>query len=647
MNFTISVDEKRDLLLVGWDSKSPETERQFHKLGGAFEDFNLYRFPLAVEAFRIAAKKAKSLGSVKMDKEAKAAIKQILERNKAAESLNKADSDAEISSLLAETAPDTAKALRSYQRAGVEFMRINDSVLLADEPGAGKTIQTIAAMISSGVTGDILVLAPSIAAQVTWPDELKRWAPGDEFLRVTGTRKKREDELYKLGRESSAPRRWVLCNIEMAKTKYIDGKARSGTVVKPHYKHVYPELFFLDHETKQKNPFLWDAIVVDESHRALITNKSQSYKQTQTRCGLGKLQTKEGAKRVAISGTPFRGKLHNLWGTLNWLFPGKYTSYWEWVERWFDSSANYFGGTEVSELSHGRESEFHSAIAPFTIRRTKSEIAPDLPPKFYAGSVPDGVEYEPGKEAGVVGHWLDLGPKQKRAYDQMVEEAMAYLETGNLVANGVLAELTRLKQFSTCYGRLEEVYDVDGFAIPKFVPEMPSNKFDWLVEFLEELGIVPNEPQTGPDSRKVVVASQFTSVINLYEQELNKMGIATAKITGGVNAKKRAEAVEAFQTDEGPQVFLLNTIAGGVALTLDRADDIVILDETFIPDDQNQVEDRVHRVSRDHNVTVHYVRSLGTIEERIARLTFDRDDIQKQILDGERGIDFARNIISK
>lgn len=646
MEFTISVDEQSDLLLVGWDKKSPATERDMHQLGGAFEDFNVYRFPLEVGTFRSVAKKAKTLGSVRMDKESKAFIKGLLERNKAVEELNKADSDAEISPLLFEDAPDTARALRSYQRAGVEFMRMNESVLLADDPGSGKTIQTIAAMISSGVTGDILVLAPSIATQVTWPDELKRWAPGDEFLRVTGTRKKRETELSKLKRESSAPRRWVLCNIEMAKTKYNDGKAKNGQVVKPHYKHVYPELFFIDYDTKMKNPRLWDGIVVDESHRALITDKSQAYKQTQTRCGLGKLQTREGAKRIAISGTPFRGKLHNLWGTLNWLFPGKYTSYWKWVERWFDTSSNYFGGSEITELSHGRSADFHAAIAPFTIRRTKAEIAPDLPPKFYAGTVPDGVDFEPGKEAGVVGHWLKLGPKQQRAYDQMVEEAMSTLDNGTLVANGVLAELTRLKQFATCYGRLDEVFDVDGYAIPKFVPEMPSNKFDWLVEFLAELGIIPKEPQTGPEARKVVVASQFTSVINLYEQELNKMGIATAKITGGVNAKKRQEAVAQFQSDEGPQVFLLNTIAGGVALTLDRADDIVILDETFIPDDQNQVEDRVHRVSRDHNVTVHYVRSLGTIEERIARLTFDRDDIQKQILDGERGINFARQIIS-
>ncbi|MDD2326260.1 MAG: DEAD/DEAH box helicase [Alphaproteobacteria bacterium] len=645
MNFTIRVDDKKDKLLVVWDSKSPSTEAHFHEAGGAWDDYNTYRFPLDTGNFRKAGKLAKRLGGVTISPEDKKYIRNLMEREKAVKELTHADSDAEVSDLLASESPSTAEALRSYQRAGVKFLTINDSALLADSPGAGKTLQTIATMISSGVQGDILVLAPSAAVQVTWPAEIKRWSPDDEVLRVTGTRPKRELELSKLKRESTAKRRWVLCNIEMAKTKYISGKAKSGKVVKPHYQHVYPELFFIDYSGKQKTDRLWSAIVVDESHRALITDKGQAYKQTQTRCGLGELKTVPGGKRIAISGTPFRGKLNNLWGTLNWLFPEKYTSYWDWISRWFDTESNYFGGTEIAQLSHGRESDFHAAMASFTLRRTKGEIAPDLPPKVYAGSVPEGVEFEPGKELGLVGHWLDMSPKQKRAYNEMVKDAQSNLESGTLVANGVLAELTRLKQFASCYGKLEKAIDVDGYEIPKFVPEMPSNKFDWLVEFFAELGILPNEPQVGPEARKVVVASQFTSVINLYERELNRMGIPTLKITGGVSPKKREQAVEDFQSEEGPQVFLLNTIAGGVSLTLDRADDIVILDETFIPDDQEQVEDRVHRVSRNHNVMVHYVRSKGTVEERIARLTFNRNNLQKQLLDGERGIDFARQIV--
>lgn len=645
MKFQIRVDEKQDLLLVSWDNKSPKTERELHSVGGSWEDFNCYRFPLEPGSFKSVAKIAKDSGSVSMSQNDKKVIKDMVEKAKTAKTLSRGDADAEISELLKVESPEAAEKLRNYQRAGVQLMTMNESSLLADDPGAGKSLSTIATMISADVRGDILVLAPSAAVQVTWPGEIKRWAPGDEVVRVTGTRAKREEALKKLKRESSHKRRWILCNIEMAKTKYVSGKAKDGTVVKPHYQYSYPQLFFIDYETKMKNDRLWSAIIVDESHRALITDKSQHYKQTQNRMGLSKLKTADGAKRIAISGTPFRGKLNNLWGTLNWLFPDKYTSYWKWIDRWFDTNNNYFGGTEIARLSKGREADFYNAIAPFTLRRTKGEIAPDLPPKLYAGTVPDGVDRDGVDERGLVGHWLEMSPRQSRAYDEMVEYAMSTLESGTLVANGVLAELTRLKQFATCYGRLETVYDVDGYEVPKFVPEMPSNKFDWLVEFLAELGIVPKEPQTGPEARKVVVASQFTSVINLYERELNKMGIPTLKITGGVSSKRREAAVKEFQTDSGPQVFLLNTIAGGVSLTLDRADDIVILDETFIPDDQNQVEDRVHRVSRNHNVTIHYIRSLGTVEEKIARTTHNRDTLAKQLLDGERGVDFARKIL--
>lgn len=995
-NFTLDVDTSRDVMLVGWNNKSPATERVMHDLGGQWEDFNVYRLPLELSIIKKVYKHTKRVGDeTKATKEFKAAVKDLKKRMDAAKSLTRADSDAEISELLKEEAPETAKAMRSYQRAGVKFMTINQATLLADSPGSGKaqplssriatpegwttmgeisvgdevigddglpavvsgvfpqgerkvakitfsdgsvvrcdyehlwavkdhwrrtkkreakvitvndmlkrglkesdgrkrfsvdfcqpvereekpffldaytagvlvgdgsisvtsrasiatdheiiskmklpegaeaklvedmgvygeyrlnglsrhlrahdfngkraeeksipqeilygsikqrvdflhglldtdggtpkgygenrrairsaieygtvskqladdveelvrslgggtfrttkkpkftykgekregqlfykvaiqlpdcfepftlnrkrnrwaprnkykgvryiesieedgveecqcimvenkshlyltdgyvpthnTLQTIATMVSAGVSGDILVLAPSAAIQVTWPAEISRWSPNDEIICATGTRKQREAELSKLKKKSRAKRRWVLCNIEMAKVKYHKPTAN---MKKGWYEYIYPELFFVNPNKESKSQKgkkkEWSAIAVDESHRALITNKTQAYKQTQTRAGLGKLKTVEGGKRIAISGTPFRGKPENLWGTLNWLMPDKYKSYWPWVDRWFNTSSGYFGGTEIHDMDKTTSKRFHESFSHFTLRRTKSEIAPDLPPKVYAGSIPPGVKAEPGQDKALIGHWLEMEPKQKRAYNQMVDEAIANLDNGTLVANGVLAEMTRLKQFASCYGTLETQLDSDGYEIPVFKPGFPSNKFNWLLEFLEELGIDKEKYTPGPETNKVVIASQFTSVIDLFDEALKKKGIDTAKITGKVSAKKREEAVRSFQQDSGPRVFLLNTIAGGVSLTLDRADDIVILDETFIPDDQEQVEDRVHRVSRDHNVTVHYVRSLGTIEERIAKLTFSRDSLQKQLLDGERGVEFARKII--
>lgn len=645
VNFLLDVEPESNRVIVSWDKKSPKVESEMTALGGSFEDFNAYRFRFDMETVKKINSYAKPRGGVKVTQRAKDSLALLKASVVRARSLSGGNADADIPDLLWKEAPETAKALRPYQRAGVQFMLDSPSTLLADEPGAGKTLSSIATMISAGVTGDILVLAPSAAIQVTWPAEVARWSPNDEIITVTGPRAKREAALARLRfLPKEGKRRWVLCNIEMAKVKYhkpfeLDGKAYRGR-----YEYAYPELFFLDYSGKQKNVRKWEAIIVDESHRALITKKTRSHEQTQTRCGLGKLATVEGGRRIAISGTPFRGKLENLWGTLNWLFPETYTAYWTWVNEWFSTESNFFGGSKITSLD-GSEAEFYRSIEPFTLRRTKREISPDLPPKTYAGFVPEGmVIEEEGQERGLVGHWLEMKPKQQRAYYQMVEQALATLENGTLIANGVLAEMTRLKQFASCFGKLERKMDSDGYEIDVFKPELPSNKLDWLLEFFTELGI-DKDGQEGPDARKVVVASQFTSMINLFEREINKRGIKTLKVVGGVSAEDRIAAVEQFQTDSGPQVFLLNTLAGGVSLTLDRADDIVILDETFIPDDQEQVEDRVHRVSRMHNVTVHYVRSLGTIEEKIARLTFGRNINTKQILDGERGVEFARQIL--
>lgn len=639
MEYRVTIQD--DKLIISWDTRSPEVEQALHRLGGAWEDFNAYRFHFDEPTAKKVLKFARSKGKLLITREAKQQIKDMINENKRAEELTRGDADAPIPATLIRAYPKTAAALRPYQRAAVEFMRGNEATLLADDPGSGKTLQTIASLVAADVRGDILVLAPSIAVQVAWPAEIARWAPNDEILTVTGPRRKREDKLAELRKASKAPRRWILCNIEMVKTKYHQQKVVDGKVKRRYYEHVYPELFYLTKERKKKRE--WNAIVVDESHRALITKKSKAADQTQNRCGMGKLTLAPGGKRIAISGTPFRGKPENLWGTLNWLFPDKYTSFWDWVERWFETSTGFFGGTEIAEMAPTVKQDFYKAVQPFMLRRTKSEIAPDLPPKFYAGNVPPGIDYEPSQHDGLVGHWLEMSPKQKRAYEEMEIYATTRLESGTLIATSVLAELTRLKQFSTSFGDIDMVEDSDGYENPVFRPSMPSNKFDWLVEFLDELGIDGSEPK--PDCRKVVVASQFTSIIDLFAEGLEAKGIKTLRITGKVNAKNRKAAVEAFQADTGPQVLLLNTMAGGVALTLDRADDIVILDETFIPDDQRQVEDRVHRVSRIHNVTVHYVRSIGTIEERIAKTTFDRDSLQLELLDGARGVSIARQIL--
>lgn len=640
-------------LYVRWDFYSKELYDGLRDMGFGYAGSGEVKAPYSLSLAQRAWAYAKHFGRVVGNRDLIDAARSSRNEMVELEAILKGDSDAPIAEALIMDSPEAAKALRPYQRAGVHFIATRPATLLADHPGSGKTLQAIAGLISAEITGDILVLAPSIATQVTWPAEIAKWAPQDEIIKCTGTRKQREAALGKLQIPSPKKRRWVLCNLEMAKAIYHRREVTDEYVRKAYWELHYPELYYLDYSAeKPQYQREWASILVDESHRALITDKSQPWAQTQQRAGIGKLSVHPSGKRIALSGTPFRGKLENTWGTLNWLDGAAYSSYWDWVNIWFRTGerrqfipgGNSIMKHEIFGLKEGVNTEFYDSLKPLMIRRTKREIAPWLPAKQYAGSIPSSIDTAGMSEEErryLVGHWIEMPPKQKRSYQQMEKDALSQVKDGIIVANGILAEMIRLKQFSGCYGRAEQV---DGET--KYYPELPSNKFDWLVEFLDSLGINKDtEGIGGEDTQKVVVASQFTQTIDLFHEKLKKKGISALRITGKVKADDRAKAVENFQSDEGAKVLLLNTKAGGVALTLDRADDLVILDETFIPDDQEQVEDRIHRVSRDHNVTIHYVRSLGTIEEKIAKVTAFRDVMQKRILDEERGVDFVREIL--
>lgn len=569
-----------------------------------------------------------------------------IERLGAIENFSSADSDAELDPRVAEQLPGLARMVHAYQRAGIAFITHTRNALLADQPGLGKTLQTIGAMANAGVTGDILVAAPSAAVATTWPDELATWAPGDEVVAVMGTGPKRKKALDALGPAPTDGRRWIIVNLEMMRSQWIKPKR----VQRPHkvtgqmgwfeekgwWSHSYPQL----HERE------WAAFVIDESHRCLICHSATPQSQTQVRAGAGMIPVAEGGLRIALSGTPFRGKVENLWGTLNWMEPEKYHAYWTWAQQWFhvlgDVKNPRESPLEINGLDETKARAFYDDIAPIMLRRTKREVRPELPDKLYAGTP---LPYEDGSidEYSPIGHWLAMTPKQAKAYDEISTQAETALESGVLVANGVLAELTRLKQFAICYGDIEEKPNGDY----RFLPQLPSTKFEWLVEFLDSLGINRNSSmEPDEEERKVVVASQFTSILNMFEAELAKLGIETLKITGQVSQRQRKENKDRWQQPGGPRVFLLNTQAGGVSLTLDAADDLVFLDETWIPDEQEQVEDRIHRVSRMHQVTIHYLRTLGTIEENIALTAGGRERLTKMLIDGQRGVGFAKALLT-
>lgn len=544
---------------------------------------------------------------------------------------------------VAAQSPVLAEALktRPFQTVGAAFAAHNRSCLIADQPGLGKTLQAIGAVMEAGITGPILVVAPKAAAQITWPQELARWAPND-FVFVIGDNMK------------PAERKHAVDTIAEEANEWIENRKRLWVVTSPYYVRIRAQVdeynkYVYEKGVKVINPvgsalmglfdIGWASIIVDESHQTLAGATGNKKKQSAQRLGLGALEVRKDGLRIALSGTPFRGKESYLWGQLNWLRPDMFRSYRRWVEEHFDTWFDGWGW-QVG-LVKDRAAMYREA-ANVMIRRTKAEVAKDLPAKQYAGWPLDA---KPGSPVAV---WLDMEPKQAKAYESMLKKAEAELDGGLLITTGILAELTRLKQFAGSHGKMVNEH---------FIPALPSNKFDWLVEYLDERGIdkhmvLLDDKAKDPkwrrkDVPKVVVVSQFSQLIDAFAKGLEEQGIFVHKFTGDTSAKDREAIKDDWQNNptSSKRVLLLTTTAGGVSLTLDAADEMVILDETWNTSDQEQVEDRLHRLSRIHQVVIWKVFSRGTIEEGIARANIDKEVSIKAIMDGERGVNFYKELL--
>lgn len=587
-----------------------------------------------------------------------------------------------VCSLVEAREPKLASAFadRRYQATGAEFLAKARYALCGDDPGLGKTLETFGAVVEAGYTeGAFLVFCPSTAIRSTWEREIHAWMPNDVVIPCDGTRKQRDAafeklEAMQLVNAGSTPayrhRIWFICNIEMTRVKFeaeCPGPSRSDYKTAIEFAHAqhgenlqdpcdgeYIGCPYASRHKQVAEPLYpamferqWDAIVLDESHKAIAGTKSRKAKQSQQRVGFGMLQLAEDGMRIALSGTPWRGKPENFWGTLNWLRPDIYTGTWRWLEKYFDIGSNGFG-RKIGKLRPEMEDEWQRELRSVMIRRTKPEVAKDLPPKMYAGT------YLDNDENNLKGVWLEMEPRQATAYRKFARDAVLRLASGEtMFGNGTLSEIGRLRQLATAplrhAGMRKVKVDTDESGNPVFEqfpiyePELPSNKFDWVCDFLAERGIMGDVF----GDKKVIVSSNYTKTLNLFRAELLKKGVRSHILTGETKQRDRARQIAEFQGPGGPRVFFLNTDAGGTSVTLDAADDVVKIDRSWNPDDDTQLEDRAHRVSRIHQVTIYNLYSLGTVEEEIARTADERDDIQKILLDGMRGVKFARKLLKE
>jgi superfamily II DNA or RNA helicase len=454
--------------------------------------------------------------------------------------------------------PQINGTLRNYQWHGVLWMRDrlekHGFAILADEMGLGKTIQTIV-LLSIYATSDApaLVVLPTTLLS-NWEREIQKFAPALKTIVLHGQNRDHER---------------------------IDGQH----VIVTSY-----GVLMRDRAAFMKRGY--SLMVVDEA--SAIRNP-----ETEMAKACCKIVAE---KRLALTGTPLENGIVDLWSIFQYLRPG------------------YLGGrshfAEVYEkvmIAEPRNTVVRDAlrlrVTPFILRRTKDQVAKDLPDKLE------------------IDDWCDLSPEQHRLYHRVLEEGLSQISTLNEVSDSaahakLLTLLLRLRQIC-CDTALIAPGETKDWTI-----EQRSRKMERLFEIIDGSLI---------SGRKMLIFSQFASQLRLIQQELNKRSMGHLLLDG--STQNRQQLVDKFQQTDGPAIFLISLKAGGYGLNLTAASTVVHFDPWWNPAAEQQASDRAHRIGQTKSVTVYRLLTRDTVEERVRALQIGKTKMAKDLFMNDDGQD--------
>ena len=443
-----------------------------------------------------------------------------------------------------------AATLRDYQIEGHAWLtRVaawGAGACLADDMGLGKTVQAIAVLLDRARHGPALVLAPTSVA-FNWVSELARFAPG------------------------------------LTPVLYGELPDRARGLARLRKKDVVIVSYgLLVRDAEQLAATRFATLVIDEA---------QALKNATTRRARAARRLDAGF-RIALSGTPLENHLGELWSLFAVIFPGLLGSWEQFRER--------FAGP----IERAKDPDARAALArllrPFLLRRTKQEVARELPSR---------TEIEVA---------IALSKEERELYEDARLAAVAALDKKTRGLGDpqqrfqILAALTRLRLLA-CHPRL-----YDGRS------PVASSKLRRLLELVEELR---------SEGHRALVFSQFTSHLALVREALEAAGHRVLYLDGTTPARQRAPLVAAFQAGEA-DVFLISLKAGGTGINLTAADYVIHLDPWWNPAVEDQATDRAHRIGQTRPVTVYRLIARGTIEEQILALHGDKRALVAGVLDG-------------
>lgn len=444
--------------------------------------------------------------------------------------------------------------LRNYQKEGLNWLNFLDEFgfggCLADDMGLGKTVQIIAyflSQIEKGNTAPNLVVVPT-SLLFNWETEINKFAPKLTYKTAYGPNR------------ATAHIPFVEYNVIL--TSY-------GTMLN-------------DIEILKKVDF--NVIVLDES-QAIKNPSSKRYKAS---------RLLKARQRIVATGTPVENNTFDLYAQMSFAMPGLLGSAKQFADDY---------STPIDKFKDDkRAAELQQKVTPFVLRRSKKQVATELPDK-----------------TEMVVH-CEMGKEQRRVYDAYKKEFQRFLKKKDeeeLKSSNmhILQGLTKMRQICNSPALLS---DREYYG-------STSAKLDELTQQIKKL----------QGRHKVVIFSQFVSMLELVKDELDHAKIPHAYLTG--QTRNRQEQVDKFQEDETIRVFLISLKAGGTGLNLTEAEYVFIVDPWWNPAVENQAIDRTYRIGQTKNVVAIRMITPDTIEEKIQELQDSKKQLVKDLIHTDSG----------
>jgi non-specific serine/threonine protein kinase len=447
--------------------------------------------------------------------------------------------------------------LRPYQLSGFQWFYTLDEMgwggCLADDMGLGKTLQTITFLqyLKTKYKGSThLVICPT-SLIYNWEDELKKFAPSLKYHIYYGLER------------------------EFSEAHFND------------YDVIITSYGIIRNDLDELMKFDWHYIILDES-QAIKNPEAQTNKA---------LQLLKSKNRMILSGTPIQNNTYDLFAQFHFINPGLLGN----REFFKTEFANPIDKNNDAE----KTAQLRRLIYPFMLRRTKEQVAPDLPDKTETIL------------------WCEMNKEQRAVYNEykdyyrnkllekIAEVGMA--KAGMYVLEGLL--------------RLRQICDSPELVKDSEVMTKKSVKINELLREIEE--------NTG--NHKMLVFSQFTEMLHLIEDKLKESNIEYVYLDGSTPADKRKEAVHTFQNEQNIRVFLISLKAGGVGLNLTAADYVYIVDPWWNPAVEQQAIDRTHRIGQSNKIFAYKMICKDTVEEKILQLQQRKKQLASDLVTEDAG----------